>query len=344
MTELRGALIGCGFFAINHLHAWRDVDGASIVAICDVDQDRLESVGNLFDIKRRYERAEMLFEKGGFDFVDIATTVGSHKYLVDLAIAHRVPVICQKPFASSLVVARSMVDACVSFGLPLMIHENFRWQSPIQAAKNAITSGGIGTPFWGRFSFRTGYDIYANQPYLADGDRLIIEDLAVHTLDIARFLLGDVNAITARTARVNPLVKGEDAATMLLDHEEGATSIVDVSYATKLDSDPFPETLVEIDGNEGSLRLRAGYSLEITNKNGTFVQDVSPKLLTWAQRPWHNVQESVFAIQQHWVDQFNAGQETSTSGKDNLRTLELVDAAYQSAASGQTVRLNGIAA
>ncbi|TIT86117.1 MAG: gfo/Idh/MocA family oxidoreductase, partial [Mesorhizobium sp.] len=41
MAALRGALIGCGFFAVNQMHAWRDIDGASIVAICDRDPERL---------------------------------------------------------------------------------------------------------------------------------------------------------------------------------------------------------------------------------------------------------------------------------------------------------------
>lgn len=127
-----------------------------------------------------------------------------------------------------------MVEACAQAGVPLMVHENFRWQTPIQAVKTALQSGVIGEPFWGRFSFRSGYDVFSGQPYLAEGERFIIEDLGIHTLDIARFILGDVSSLTARTKRVNPKIKGEDVATILLDHENGATSIVDVSYASSL--------------------------------------------------------------------------------------------------------------
>ena len=56
---------------------------------------------------------------------------------------------------------------------------------------------------------------------------------------------------------------------MLMDHESGATSIVDCSYATKLAVEPFPETLVEIDGSEGTIRLAQGYRLTVTGKSGT---------------------------------------------------------------------------
>ncbi len=342
MAELKGALIGCGFFAINQMHAWHDVSGAKIVAICDRDPERLKIVGDQFSIERRYTDAEALFADGGIDFVDIATTVSSHRALVELAAAHKVPAICQKPFAKTLDDAKAMVKACDEAGIPLMVHENFRWQTPIQAVREALDSGVIGAPFWGRFSFRSGFDVFSGQPYLAEGQRFIIEDLGIHTLDIARFILGDVTSLVARTKRVNPKIKGEDVATILIDHENGATSIVDVSYATKLETDPFPETLIELDGTEGSIRLNQGYRLEVITPRGTTVSDVSPKLLSWASRPWHNIQESVFAIQQHWVDKLSSNEEPSTSGADNLKTFALVEAAYDSAARGHCVDIKAL--
>lgn len=337
MSELNGALIGCGFFAVNQMHAWSDVDGAKILAICDRDPERLKIVGDQFGIERRYSDANALFADGGFDFVDIATTVQSHRVLVEMAAQHKVPAICQKPFAKTLADAKAMVAACHAAGVPLMVHENFRWQTPIQAVHKVLSEGSIGSPFWGRFSFRSGYDVFSGQPYLAEGERFIIEDLGIHTLDIARYILGDVRTVTARTRRVNPRIKGEDVATILLDHESGATSIVDVSYATKLSREPFPETLIEIDGSEGTIRLTQGYQLEVTSATGTMTHDVSPTLLSWASRPWHNIQESVYAIQQHWVDKLKKREDHSTSGHDNLKTFALVEGAYESAASHQTV-------
>src|SRR5438445_3615653 len=309
MATLSGALIGCGFFAVNQMHAWRDIDGASIVAICDRDPERLRIVGDQFGVARRYTDAPALFAGETPDFVDIATTVGSHRPLVEMAAANRVPVICQKPFAPTLADAKAMVKACADAGVPLMVHENFRWQSPIQAVRAALDSGEIGKPFFGRISFRSAYDVFSGQPYLATGKRFIIEDLGIHILDIARFLLGDVSILTARTARINPTIAGEDVATMLMDHKSGAISVVDCSYATRLAVEPFPETLIEIDGSDGTIRLTQGYQLIVTGKSGTTVRDISPPLLPWASRPWHNIQESVLAIQRHWVDCLASGKE-----------------------------------
>ncbi|WP_426127402.1 Gfo/Idh/MocA family protein [Pararhizobium sp. PWRC1-1] len=339
MPDLKGALIGCGFFAVNQMHGWNDVKGARIVAICDRDPERLNIVGDQFGIARRYTDARQMFADSGFDFVDIATTVNSHRALVEMAAAYRVPAICQKPFAPTLADAKAMVAACETAGIPLMIHENFRWQTPIQAVHKALGSGAIGMPFWGRFSFRSGYDVFSGQPYLAEGERFIVEDLGIHTLDIARYILGDVTSLTARIKRINPNINGEDVATILLDHENGATSVVDVSYATKQSTEPFPETLIEIDGTEGSIRLSQGYELQITNAGGTVNTDVAPTLLSWASRPWHNIQESVFAIQQHWIDSLKASFESSTSGADNLKTFALVEAAYESAATKATIEI-----
>jgi D-apiose dehydrogenase len=339
VRKLRGGLIGCGFFAINHLHGWRDAKGVEIAAICDQNGQRLASVGEQFSIAPRYADAETMLAREQLDFVDIATTAASHRALVELAARHGVHVICQKPIAPSLADAKAMVAACDKAGVRMMVHENFRWQSPLQKVKQVISSGEIGEAFWGRVSFRSAYDVFSGQPYLAEGKRFIVEDLGIHALDVARFLFGDVANVSARIKRVNPDINGEDVATILLDHGQGVASIVDCSYATHLENELFPQTLLEIDGSKGSLRLGADYQLTVTRRGATRKTNVSPPVLPWASKPWHNIQESVALIQQHWVDCLLAGREAETSGHDNLKTFALVEAVYQSAATGRTVLL-----
>ncbi len=341
---MRGALIGCGFFAINHLHGWKDVTGAEIVAICDKSPDRLASVGDQFGIIKRFSDAEEMLAKVKPDFVDIATTAPSHRALVELAARYNVAVICQKPIAPTLPDAKAMVSACQEANVPLMVHENFRWQSAIQEVHRIIASGAIGEVFWGRVSFRSAYDVFSGQPYLAEGARFIVEDLGIHALDVARYLLGDVVNVSARIKRVNPAIKGEDVATILLDHGNGITSVVDCSYATQLQHELFPQTLIEIDGSHGTLRLGAGYQLTLTSGGKSTHHDLSPPLLPWAAKPWHNIQESVALIQQHWADCLREGKEPQTSGRDNLKTFALVEAVYQSAATGHTISLSELLA
>ena len=337
--NLRGALIGCGFFAYNHLHAWRQLPGVEIVALCDKDEQRLVDAAREFGVQAVYQDARVMLAQEKLDFVDIATTVGSHRALVELAAGSGVPCICQKPFAASMEDARAMVAACESAGVTLMVHENFRWQSPMQAVRRVIDSGSIGSPFWGRLSFRSGFDVFKAQPYLAEGRRFIIEDLGIHILDIARFLLGDARTLSASTQRVNPGIVGEDVATVLMEHVGGATSVVDCSYASPRASELFPQTLIEIDGTDGSVRVDADYRLSIFRRDSGLVQSsCEPPLHPWAERPWFNIQDSVVNIQAHWMDCLRRGAEPQTSGRDNLRTLELVEAAYRSAASHQAIQ------
>lgn len=338
---MKGAVIGCGFFAQNQLEAWRDIAGIEIVALCDRDSERLNASATAFGIEHCYTDAAKMLDEGGFDFVDIATTVGSHRALVEMAAKAGVHIICQKPFAENMIDARAMVDAARVAGKTLMVHENFRWQSPIRSALNVVKAGTIGEPFFGRVSFRSGYDVFSGQPYLAEGKRFIIEDLGIHILDISRAFFGDATRLAATTRRINPSIKGEDVATMLLTHESGATSVVDCSYATQRTPETFPQSLLEIDGTLGTLRLDAGYRLTI-QADGEMQTDVSPPLLSWAQKPWHNIQESVLTIQQHFVDCINSGRQPETSGADNLKTLALVEAAYMAAEQGCTVSLSDV--
>lgn len=336
---MKVALIGCGFFAQNQMHAWQAIDGVTVTAVCDRDEARRHATAARFGIPRSYANADDMLAAEDLDIVDIATTVASHRPLVEAAARAGVHAICQKPFAETMEDACAMVAAMEDAGRVLMVHENFRWQSPIRAAIDALRTGAIGRPFFGRVSFRSGYDVFSGQPYLATDERFIIQDLGIHILDIARALFGDVTRLSASTAGINPAIRGEDVATMLLDHEGGVTSVVDCSYATRRTPETFPETLLEIDGENGTLRLDAGYRLVI-QRDGETVREVAPPLLPWAERPWHNIQESVQIIQQHFVDCLRDGRQPETSGRDNLRTLALVEAAYASARDGSRVEMS----
>ena len=229
MTAFRGALIGCGFFARNHMHGWADAEGAEIVAVCDLDRAKAEDFARSFDATPYTDAAAMLAEVRP-DFVDVATTVESHRPLVELALAHGALTVCQKPFAPSYADGLAMVEAAERAGRPLIVHENFRWQRPFRLLRAEIDAGAIGAPFFARMSFRHAYDIYANQPYLAEAEDFGLMDMGLHLFDVARFLMGDVAQLACMTQRLNPIVRGEDAFTALLRHRSGAVTSVECSF------------------------------------------------------------------------------------------------------------------
>jgi predicted dehydrogenase len=330
---LRGGLIGAGFFAYNHFNAWREVEGAEIVAVCDVDESKARQAAADYSIESVYTDARQMMREAKLDFVDIVTTPESHRFLVELAAEHKLHTICQKPLSISMSDARAMVATCEQAGVQLMVHENFRWQYPMQLAREHSTT--IGDLFYGRIEFRTGYDIYAVQPYLAQDERFIIRDLGIHLLDLARFFMGEVESLMCYTQRVNHKIKAEDVATIMLKMTSGATCLVTCSYATKNQPDHFPETTVYLEGNQGTVQLGHGYQLKVVHGSEVLTPEIVPQKLAWMRPPRHVVQDSVIRIQQHWVNCLTTGTESQTSGRDNLKTLELVFGAYQSADGGQ---------
>lgn len=334
---LRGGLVGCGFFAQNHLNAWRDVAGAEIVAVCDLDPDRARAAADTWGIHGIYEDLPAMLARENLDFVDVVTQPATHRALVEFVAEQRVPVICQKPMAFALEDARAMVAACAHAAVPFMVHENFRWQVPMRAVRKLATE--IGPLSFGRISWRIGHDIYANQPYLAREPRLVIADMGVHLLDLARFFMGEMTRLYCQAVHSDPRVVGEDQATVMLRTVDGATCVVELSYFSQQVEELFPETLVHLEGRDGSVTLGAGFELSVRVRDQVYRTHAGAPRREWSVPPFAVIQDSVLNIQQHWTDCLREGRIPETSGADNLRTLELVDAAYESAARGEAIAI-----
>lgn len=339
MPRRRAALVGCGFFAENHLNAWKDLrERCELVAVCDLDPAKAASAGRRFGVPGIYSDVEAMLTQEKPDFVDIVTTAPSHRHLVETCARHGIAAIVQKPLAPDWDDAKALVAAMDRAGQSLMVHENFRFQKPLIRAREVIESGEIGKPVWARFTWRSGFDVYAGQPYLATVERFILLDLGIHVLDVARAFLGEVDQVFCRTQSIKPGIAGEDMATVMLGHCNGATSIVDITYQSKQSPDPFPQTLVHLEGTAGSLRLEDRYRLTVTSPAGTSTEAVAPDPSSWGTEPWLLAQDSVVKTQMHWLDSLNNGKEPATSGHDNLKTFALVEASYHSAATGQPVK------
>jgi predicted dehydrogenase len=327
---LRFGIIGCGFWAQTQLHAWQEIDAVELVAVCDIDAAKAEQTASEFGVSKVYSTAEEMLAKESLDFVDIITTPPSHRSLVELAAGHGLNVICQKPIAWSLEDAQAMVDVCAQAGVTFMVHENWRWQSPMRELKRLLDDGVIGQPFFGRISFRSDFDPFAGQAWLRETPRFVIIESGTHQLDVARFFFGEASALFCQTTRINPTIKGEDVATIMLTMGE-VTCIVDLSFATATEHMIFPQTLVTIEGTGGVINLGMDYQLQVIRSGSMEVRTLPDPEHSWTDRPWHVMQDSALNIQQHWVDCMRTGRTPETTGEDNLHTLELVLGAYESA-------------
>lgn len=338
---LNGLLIGCGFFSRNHLHAWADVEGAQITAVCDLDLTRAEAYAKEFSIPDFYSDASIL-KSGKFDFVDICTTMDTHEDLVALAVEAGVSVIVQKPFAPDLETSRRIEANAHSAGVRVMLHENFRFQKLFRRLREILDSGEIGETTFARLSWRNDIDVYTNQPYLIKTKRFMIMDVGIHMIDLARFLMGNANAVTCLNQSVKEGIAGEDAATMLLRHDNSATSIIDVSYAAHRSPNPFPQTFGEVEGRLGTIQILEGEVLRVQSNGTTRDEAIEADSRSWTSTPWTQIQDSVPRTLQHFIDSLRSCQPFETSAEDSLQTYSLAEAAYRSADTGKLVEISSL--
>lgn len=327
MTRLRGAVVGCGFFAQFHLDGWRRMPDVELVAACDPDLARAQAAA-----PRAYASVEAMLDAEQLDFLDIATRPETHVDLVRLALARRISTICQKPMAPTLAEARQMAADAERTGVPLMIHENWRWQPWYREAQRRIAGGEIGDVVTYQFRIRkrdgAGAEPYTAQPYFRVMPRLLIHETMVHPIDTARFLFGHLDAITARISRRNPVIAGEDCCQLILAHASGLAGIADGNRFVDLAPDSPPLGDAEFEGEGGVLRVEP--TGDVT-QNGTVV---------WKNGVHTGYRgDSVLATQRHFIDCLRAGKMFETSAADYVQSFAAVEAAYQSAATGGTVRI-----
>jgi D-apiose dehydrogenase len=339
MSTLRFAILGTGFWARYQLAGWRELPGVHCVALFNRTRAKAEALAREFEVSMVYDDVESLIARENPDFLDVITDVGTHRRLVELAAAHKIPVVCQKPLASSLADAEAMVAACRQAHIPLLVNENWRWQTPIRELQRVVASGQIGHVFRTRLDYCNSFPVFANQPFLKTVDQFIIADMGSHILDVARFLFGEATALNCQTNRVHPDIQGEDVATVLLRMRSGATVTCNLSYASRVEHDRFPETYGFVEGTEGSAELGPDFWIRVTTPEGTTSRRFPPPFYAWADPRYALVHSSIVECQRNLLRHLSGQGAAETTGEDNLKTVRLVAAAYDSAASGETVRL-----
>jgi predicted dehydrogenase len=336
MKALRFAVIGTGFWSNYQIPAWKELEGVELVAVCNQTRKRAEEVAAKFGVPKVYDTAAELIENEELNFVDIITDVDTHADFTLLAANKGVHVICQKPMAPSLESAQQMVESCKEKRVQFFIHENFRWQAPIRALKKVMDEGVIGRPFKARVSFCSAFPVFDNQPFLAELAQFILTDIGSHVLDICRFLFGEAKNLHCLTQRVNQKIKGEDVANVLMQMENGVHCFAEMSYASILEKEAFPQTLILVEGEGGSLNLTNDFELRITTRQGTTARKVEPVMYDWLDPAYAVVHSSIVDCNRDILNGLRGGN-AETTGEDNFKTVQLVWASYESASTGKVI-------
>lgn len=337
--KLRFAVFGTGFWANYQIPAWMELEGVELVALYNRTRSKAAVIGKKFSVESVYDNAEELLQHERLDFVDIITDVDTHKPLTELAAAKGINVICQKPMAPRLPDALSMVNSCRQSGVQLFIHENWRWQAPMRKVKELMNSGEIGNIFKARVTFCSGFPVFDNQPFLAELDEFILTDIGSHILDCCRYLFGEVDTLISHLATVNPRIKGEDVANVFMKMKNGISCYAEMSYASILEHESFPQTYVLVEGEKGSIHLMKDYTIHVTTRSGTKRTEAKPVMYNWLDPAYALVHSSIVDCNRDILTGLRGGK-AETTGDDNLETVRLVHAAYASARSKSIIDMN----
>ncbi|HLO57224.1 MAG TPA: Gfo/Idh/MocA family oxidoreductase [Bacteroidales bacterium] len=344
MNKLRFAVFGCGFWSKFQVGAWTEIEGVELVALYNRTLSKAKALAEMFHVPAVYDDAEELLKNEKLDFVEIITDVDTHELFTTLAVKHNIKnIICQKPMAPSFEAANRMVTLCRNAGVNLYIHENYRWQAPVRRFNEIIKSGVIGTPFKARVSFLSGYPVFDNQPFLAELDKFILTDMGSHILDVTRYLFGEVKSLWCQTLSINPGIKGEDLATVMMEMKNGMPVYTEMSYASIVEHDSFSTVHILVEGDKGSVFLGPGFEIKITTRQGTVSEIVRFPSYSWADPDYIVNHESGIPLSRNILaDMLKKGKAENT-GTDNFETVKLVWACYESAATGKIIVLENFA-
>ena len=327
MKSQRVVLIGAGFFAQFQAEAWQRMADIDLVAVADPAPGKAQEFAATHGIARAYESVAAMLDAERPDIADIATRPDTHLALTQLVASRGVHVICQKPMAPTLADCVAMCSACESAGVRLLVHENWRWQPWYREAKRCLDRGDIGEPFQLSFFWRSGDGRgptpYASQPYFREMPRLLIYESLVHLLDTFRFLGGECAVRHCSTARINPLIAGEDQAIIQLAFANEATGLIDGNRITGPVPAPVAMGTLLIEGTSGVLRVAPNGAIFLTGPGAIEGQ------LPFSPTETGYKGDSVFATQQHLIDCLRSGQPAESEGREYLKTVALVEDCYK---------------
>jgi len=340
LNRLRVAVVGAGYFAAFHHDAWHRMPEAELVAIADHDLDKAgTAAGKVGDVPVFTDLAEAL-AKTQPDLIDIATPPESHLALVELASAHHLPVICQKPLAPTFTEATTVVEVAEKAGSLLVVHENFRFQPWFREIKRLIDSGSLGALHGIAFRLRPGDgqgpEAYLDrQPYFQQMQRFLVHETAIHFIDTFRFLMGEVSAVTARLQRLNPHIAGEDSGYIIFDFKTGRRGMFDGNRLNDHIADNPRLTMGELwlDAENGVLRLDGDGRLWWKPHR----EDEREHIYVRSDLGFGG--DCLFALQSHVVAHLRSSAPIENTGRAYLRNLEIEEAVYSSAEEGRTINL-----
>ena len=340
---IRIALLGCGRISKNHIDSIKTLETeglATLVATCDILPDRGDSAAASFgpDCVPYTDYAEML-AKEDIDLVSICSPSGLHPEHVIQAAKAGKHALSEKPAGIKVADVDRAIHACDEAGVKYFVVKQNRFNRTIQLLKQALDAGRFGhiymvtsNVFWTR-----PQDYYDMAPWRGtwalDGGCLCNQ--AAHYVDLVQWMGGAVESVQAFSATLGRRIEAEDTIVVNLRFRSGALGSINVTVLT------YPKNLegsITVMGDKGTVRI-GGVALN--------------KIEQWQFEDSHPMDEEVANISyetgsvygfghldfyRHCLDVLDNGAEKLVSGREGRKTVEIIEAAYQSALSGGQVK------
>lgn len=337
--KLRIAVVGCGRIAKNHFGSLdKHAANFELVAVCDTNSAQSAPYANQYDVPA-YTSMEAMLAQHKPDLVSLCTPSGIHADQAALAAKHGVHVITEKPMATRWSDGVRMVKACDEAGVRLFVVKQNRRNTTLQLLKRAVEEKRFGkihmvhlNVFWTR---PQAYYDQAKWRGTWEFDGGAFMNQASHYVDLLDWLIGPVDKVQAMMSTTRD-IEVEDTGVLNVRWRNGALGSMSVTMLT------YPQNLegsITILGEKGTVRI-----------GGVAVNDIQlwqfdePRDYDAQTQSANYETTSVYGFghplyYKNVVDVMRGVAEPETDGREGLKSLEMLIAAYLSARDGKTVSL-----
>lgn len=338
-TPVRFAFIGCGQIANKHAVALGRLEEAEVVGAYDIDASAARNVGEKYSIPY-YTDVELMVEETDPDVFVILTPSGDHAHsILDLVRFNRHFVV-EKPLALRLDHVDQILAACDTRGIKTFVVKQNRFNPPIRKLKESLELGRFGKLVLGTVRVRWKRDqAYYDQKtwrgtWAQDGG--VLTNQASHHIDMLVWLMGEVESVMAKTSTRLVDIEAEDVGVAILKFRNGALGIIEALTAVRPND---LEGSISILGEKGSVEVGGFFMNEM--KTWSFVEpdEVDSGLgegraATPKEQAWNHTE-----FFKDVIESLKSGRRGLIDGLEGRKSIELINAIYESAETGKEVFL-----
>lgn len=338
--KIRMAIVGCGRISANHFASIeKHTDEIELAAVCDVELGIVDTTAKKYGVNG-YIKLEEMLRKEKLDLVALCTPSGLHANQTALAAKYGVNVMTEKPMATRWADGLRMVKACDEAAVRLFVVKQNRRNPTLQLLKRAIDEKRFGriymvhlNVFWTR-----PQEYYDSAKWRGtwelDGGAFMNQ--ASHYVDLLDWLIGPIDRVQAMTATLARDIEVEDTGVLNVRWRSGALGSMAVTMLT------YPrnfEGSMTILGENGTVHVGGVAVNEIKHWEFADERDYDRDVLNANYET-----TSVYGFghplyYKNVIDTLRGRTEAETDGREGLKSLEVLIAAYLSARDGKTIAL-----